>query len=105
HLGPDTHHTIFKAELVGAIQAVDIIRSTPCLTKATILLDLQATILALQSEKTKSGKYLVKEFHNQVCKLQAIHKTLHICIQWVPGHVGIDRNENADLATKEAVLG
>ncbi|SJL09301.1 uncharacterized protein ARMOST_12678 [Armillaria ostoyae] len=105
HLGPDTHHTVFEAELVGALLAIDIIKSTPCLTKATILLDSQAAILALQSGKTKSGRYLVEEFHNQVRKLQASRKTLRIRIQWVPGHVSIDGNESADSAAKEAALG
>ncbi|PBK73064.1 hypothetical protein ARMSODRAFT_1015873 [Armillaria solidipes] len=64
HLGPDTRHTVFEAELVGAILVVDIIRSTPRLTKATILLDSQAAIVTPQSGKTKSGKYLVEEFHS-----------------------------------------
>ncbi|SJL01510.1 uncharacterized protein ARMOST_04832 [Armillaria ostoyae] len=67
--------------------------STPRLTKAAIILDSQAAILVLQSGKTKSGKYLVEEFHNQVRKLQATRKTLRIRVQWVPGHVGINGNE------------
>ncbi|KAK0444924.1 uncharacterized protein EV420DRAFT_1721464 [Desarmillaria tabescens] len=56
HLGPETHHTVFEVELVGTLLAIDIIKSTSHLTKATILLDSQAAILVLQSGNTKLGK-------------------------------------------------
>ncbi len=93
HLGSETHHTIFEAELIGVLLALDIIKSTPCLTKVTILLDSQAAIQALQSGKTKSGKYLVDEFYKQIHKIQAKRRSLRIRIQWVPGHIGVNGNK------------
>lgn len=69
HLGKDTHHTVFEAELLGAILALDIICNTPRLTKAIILLDSQAAIQALQSRKTQSGRYLVKQFHDTLSRM------------------------------------
>ncbi|SJL18922.1 uncharacterized protein ARMOST_22524 [Armillaria ostoyae] len=88
YLGSDTHHTVFEAELIGAILALDIIWSTPRLMKATILLNSQAAILALQSGGTKSGRYLVEEFH-----------------MWVPGHMGVFGNEAVNTEVKLAALG
>ncbi|KAK0460799.1 ribonuclease H-like domain-containing protein, partial [Armillaria novae-zelandiae] len=96
-------HTVFEAELTGAILAIDIIKSIPRLTRATILLDSQAAILALKGERTKSGHYLVEEFHKQVIKLQKRRSSLQITVQWVPGHVGIEGNEAADDEAKKAV--
>ncbi len=105
YLGPDTHHTVFEAELAGAILALDIIKNTARLTKATILIDSQAAILALQSRQTKSGRYLVEEFHCQACRLQSKRRSLRIRIQWVPGHVDVVRNEMVDAEAKLAAQG
>ncbi len=105
YLGPDTHHTVFEAELIGAILALDIIKSTARLVKATILIDSQAAILVIQSGQTKSGQYLVEEFHCQACQLQAKRRSLRIHIQWVPGHISVLGNKMVDAEAKLAAQG
>ncbi|KAF9029335.1 hypothetical protein BDZ89DRAFT_1249659 [Hymenopellis radicata] len=47
----ESDHTGFEAELVGLLLALDIIENTPYVTKATILLDLQAAILAIADQE------------------------------------------------------
>ncbi len=92
-------------EIAGTILALDIIKSTTRLTKATILIDSQAAILALQSGQTKSGRYLVEEFHRQAQRLQSKRRSLRIRIQWVPGHVGMIGNKMVDAEAKLAAEG
>ncbi|PBK97576.1 hypothetical protein ARMGADRAFT_921464, partial [Armillaria gallica] len=92
-------------ELIGAILALDIIKSTVRLVKATILIDSQAAILAIQSGQTKSGRYLVEEFHHQAHQLQAKRISLRIHIQWVPGHIGVLGNKMVDAKAKLVMQG
>ncbi|KAK0462663.1 uncharacterized protein EV420DRAFT_1265776, partial [Desarmillaria tabescens] len=95
-------HTVFESVLIGAILALDIIKSTASLVKATILIDSQAAILALQSSQTTSGRYLVDEFHRQVRLLQAKRQSLRIRIQCVPDHIDVHKNKMVDAEAKLA---
>ncbi|PBK60358.1 hypothetical protein ARMSODRAFT_847964, partial [Armillaria solidipes] len=70
---------------------------------AALLMDSQAAILALQSDQTKSGRYLVNEFHRQARLLQAKRRPLWI--RRVPGHISVHGNEMIDAEAKLAVQG
>ncbi|KAK7015378.1 ribonuclease H-like domain-containing protein [Favolaschia claudopus] len=107
HLGPLASHTVFEGEVMGTILALDIIRNTPRIRSATILLDNQACIRALAANRPQPGQYLIREFH---CQLEALLRAKprlegKIHLQWVPGHNGVEGNELADQAAKEAAEG
>ncbi|KAF9026197.1 hypothetical protein BDZ89DRAFT_1113891 [Hymenopellis radicata] len=75
YLGRESDHTVFEAELVGLLLALDIIENTPRLTKATILFDSQAAIMAIRNGSTGGGgRYLVEEFETAISKPAAIAK-------------------------------
>ena len=66
----------------------------------TILLDSQAAIARLRHTQPGPGQVLVTQAH-------AIAKRLHVrgrqpTIQWVTGHAGVEWNEKADQAAKQA---
>ncbi|PBK83379.1 hypothetical protein ARMGADRAFT_1137290, partial [Armillaria gallica] len=103
YLGLDTHYTIFESELMGAILVLDIICETPRLIKAYILLDLQAMLLAIKTQKTKSGCYLLEEFFWQLERLRKKWWSLEITMMWISRHKEIDGNEEADWKAKIAV--
>ncbi|KAF9025481.1 hypothetical protein BDZ89DRAFT_910075, partial [Hymenopellis radicata] len=79
----------FEAELVGLLLALDIIEGTPRLTRATILLDSQAAILAIRNGCTGGGgRYLVEEFYRRLKVLAPKRRSLRVELQWIPGHNG-----------------
>lgn len=51
HLGSDRDHTVFEAEVCGAILGLDLIRATPRATRATLFIDCQAAISAIKQPK------------------------------------------------------
>ncbi|KAF9030037.1 hypothetical protein BDZ89DRAFT_917340, partial [Hymenopellis radicata] len=79
---------------IGLLLALDIIENTPRLTKATILLDSQAAIMAIRNGSTGGGgQYLVEEFYRRLKTLASKRKSLQLEIRWIPGHRGAEGNE------------
>ncbi|KAK0458988.1 uncharacterized protein EV420DRAFT_344741 [Desarmillaria tabescens] len=76
--------------------------SDPRLTKAHILLDSQAALLAIKTRITKSGRHLLEEFYRQLERLRKRCRSLEITMMWIPGHRKIDGNEEADWEVKMA---
>ena len=105
HLGSATHHTVFEAELVGVILALDILRSLPHILNAQILLDNQPVIHALKRRGVQSGQYLIDLFHSELKDIKKFRPGLRLHLNWVPGHEGVDGNELADQKAKDAARG
>ena len=105
HMGAADEHTVFEAEVTGAILALDIIQATPRLTSADIFMDCQPAIAAIASPRAQPGQYLLTILHTQLRRLRRLRTTLRIRIHWVPAHVGIEGNEVVDAHAKEAAQG
>jgi ribonuclease HI len=97
--------TIFESEVCGAILALDIIASTPCLTDVDIFMDCQPAITALASPKSQPGQYLLATFHFLLARLLRMCRTLKLRLHWVPAHIGIKGNEVVDICAKAAAQG
>lgn len=105
-LGKEIEYGIFKAEFVGLILALKLVKYsiTPSTRQATIILDNQGVIKDMSSKKTCSRalthKVKATELINDIEKLSPSTK---IALRWVPGHKGLPGNEEADkLATTAA---
>jgi ribonuclease HI len=105
HLGTAGEHTVFEAEVAGAILALDIIKGSPRLTSADIFTDCQPAIIALSAPRPQPGQYLLALFHTLYRRLLRARPTLKVRIHWVPAHVGIAGNEAVDARAKEAAQG
>ncbi|KAF7372264.1 hypothetical protein MVEN_00086000 [Mycena venus] len=105
HLGGEDKHTVFEAEVCGAILALDIISGTPRLTDVDLFMDCQPTIHAISSPQPQPGQYLLAAFHALLGRLLSKRRTLKIRIHWVPAHIGITGNELVDGLAKEAAQG
>lgn len=102
HLGPEQDHTVFEAEVCGAILALDLVRATPRATRASLFLDCQPAISALMDPGAQPGQYLLQTFWDELRRLQQQRTTLHIEIHWVPGHEDMHANEQVDIEAKKA---
>lgn len=105
HLGTEDEHTVFEAEVTGAILALDIIAASPRVCEANIFMDCQPAIAALSSPKAQPGQYLISAFHLSHRRLLRQRKSLKVHLHWVPAHVGIAGNEAVDARAKEAAQG
>lgn len=102
HLGSDRDHTVFEAEVCGAILGLDLIRATPRATRATLFIDCQAAISAIKQPKAQYGQYLLDTFRNELQRLRKARQTLRLDIHWVPGHEDVSANEWVDTEAKTA---
>ena len=108
HLGKADEHTIYEAELVGLLLAIQLIKQEKRgKTSCAIGADNQAAIQALQSELTKPGQHLAAEFIAMARKISKSRSGggYNLTIRWTAGHVGIVGNERADSEAKAAARG
>ncbi|KAG1765679.1 hypothetical protein EDD22DRAFT_738844, partial [Suillus occidentalis] len=96
-LGSDEEHTVYEAELVGMILAIQMLKEEGGSRGGTMALgvDNQVAILATTAFQSRPGHHLVDTFHDD----------LKLVIRWSPGHKGIPGNEAADEEAKKAASG
>ncbi|WQF90359.1 Putative reverse transcriptase domain, ribonuclease H domain, ribonuclease H-like superfamily [Colletotrichum destructivum] len=104
HMGDDTTSTVYAGELQGIILALKMAQADKQngnqRSKVFIHTDNQAAIRSSAKPKEKSGSYLLKIIAD---KTQALREQgLNVELRWVPAHTGIQGNEAADAAAKEA---
>jgi len=106
-LGTAEEHTVFEAELVGLILGLKLIaENVRGKTSITIGVDNQATIKAMKSKLNKPGHYLAAEFIKHASLLRKkLSKRSMIKLRWMPGHIDIEGNEQADTEAKKAAEG
>ncbi|KAE8237316.1 hypothetical protein A4X13_0g8833 [Tilletia indica] len=107
HLGSDTHHTVYEAELQGILMALQASeQSNIPLFQITIAVDNQAAIQALgRPPRRQSGQHLILQIHAIIGAMRVNHKWCKVRIIWCPGHEGIQANEEVDRLAKEAAEG
>ncbi|KAK6222510.1 zinc finger protein [Colletotrichum tabaci] len=104
YMGSDAISTVYAGELQGIILALEIAEEDRQRgnnrSKVLIYTDNQAAIRSSARPKGKSGSYLLQTIAVKTQKLQ--EQGLKTEIRWVPAHTGIQGNEDADKAAKEA---
>lgn len=108
HLGPETEHTVHKAELIGTVLALHLI-STEKNRKVPITIgtDNQAALEAYNSSMRKPAHNAAREALRlgNILQKNTRSKDYLLTLRWTAGHAGIPGNEMADKEAKKAVEG
>ena len=108
YMGTEEMTTVFGAELQGIVMATAMtmtIKETQIqnLWAVNIYVDNQAAIRASANPGRQSGQYLLKEIVQGIDRLRGAG--IRVQIHWIPAHVGVPGNEEADRAAKTAAQG
>jgi ribonuclease HI len=105
YMGADTTSTVYAGELQGIILALRMAAADRAKgnnrSKLLIYTDNQAAIRSSAKPKGKSGAYLLSDIAQRTQQLSSLG--LPIEVQWIPAHVGIQGNEDADKAGHRVV--
>ena len=106
HLGSLEQHITYKAELVGILLGLWLIRREPDVDLASLKADSQAAIQALNTHTPRPGSHLLNEIHELSDSLYARSLSdLQLKISWISGHDGVAGNKRVDEEAKAAAKG
>ena len=95
---------VFDAELYGIKSALDIainkLSRNPYIKRLIVLSDSQAALLRVSTDYLGPGQAIAIDISVRAQTL--VDKGIEVILQWVPSHIGIEGNERADKAAKEA---
>ena len=97
----------FTSSYAAEMKAIDIALSWLCAQdsptmSALVCTDSQSAVQALSSGPPRPASALDSRIWSALTRLSSAGHI--ITFQWVPGHVGLEGNERADLAAKQATL-
>ena len=88
---------------MGTLLGTKLISNEWGIWSAILYIDNRASILATQLTKPTAGHYIFDTFHKFIETLKKRHN-IHVTVQWVPGHKGVEGNKRADEQAKKAIM-
>jgi len=92
---------VYAGELEAIHMAVTHVKDLTQM-ESHIFTDSQAAMKSLAKPKRQSGQAIIKRILDEIDMLYLVRPSYALQLAWVPGYVGIERNERADQAAKSA---
>ena len=107
HLGAIADHTVYKAELMGLLLALHLLRSEQGVTRTIIHLDNLAVLHVLTTRESRPAQSIIDEIILQIELIANLARmeTFQLDIAWIKGHAGNVGNKRANKEAKEATAG
>ena len=107
YLGPETRHTVYEAEVAGEIMAQELLYTQTCRfgCHVSMYVDNQVSILSTHTISPNPRHYLLDILHAMLTHCKKKIHNLSITIQWIPSHLDIEGNEEADRQANRAEKG
>jgi ribonuclease HI len=102
-LGSQKHHTVYEGEGVGMLLGIKLMEREWGIRSANFYIDNRAAILATQLTKPAPGHHIFDKFHHHIGNIMDRNHNLQVTLKWIPGHKGVDGNEQADEQAKKAI--
>jgi ribonuclease HI len=102
-MGTEDTHNVYAAELTAIEMAIILFEGKIDEHKNVyIFTDNQSSIKAVERLRHQPGQYIIKEILDKISWTHMLEPTCIIYIEWVPGHMNIDGNEQANKSAKAA---
>lgn len=105
YLGTEDEQTVYVGELAGELMDLHLLATEnpgpTGLGRVSIYVDNQASLLALDSIKPKSGGFIADEIHRTFERVRKKHPRSRITFRWIPSHLEVGGNEEADRLAKQ----
>jgi hypothetical protein len=94
---------VYEGEGIGVILGARLISNKWNIWSAYFYVDNHASITTTQLTKQNPGHYIFDALHKNIASIQRKHTGIKTTIKWVPGHKGVEGNEQADEEAKKAI--
>lgn len=89
HLGPDTEHEVYEAEIVGLQLALHLLENERDAEKVEIYVDNQAVLKTLEAKEAENMVVLFRQIKTLLNRVTGRFLDLEMETRWIPGHVTI----------------
>ncbi|PPQ81181.1 hypothetical protein CVT24_009472 [Panaeolus cyanescens] len=101
-IGDADENTVYEGELMGLILGMEIACEKGLKGTIHIGLDNQAVLATIRTRRANHAQQLWKKFEGLVKQYLKKDGRNKLKLRWVPGHEGVEGNERADEAAREA---
>ena len=102
-LGSEDEYTVATAEGVALLLALELLKGERGVRKVTIAADNVGVIHRSRKDKAAPMQFLWWMFRKQWDSIRKRVKRIQLTVRWVPGHEGVEGNEEADRLAKRAI--